>query len=335
MTQTALLEKTAPASLDSLYALIRDDLAQVDTLILSRVKNEIPMIHDVAKHIISSGGKRIRPALTLIAAQLCGYEGNRHIALAAAVEFIHTATLLHDDVVDESKLRRGLATANDLFGNKASILVGDFLFSQAFQLMVSDGELKVLKILSDASAIITKGEVMQMVAEGEPQTSIEQYLQIISSKTAILFASACELGAVVSGQREHEEGLREFGIYLGLAFQIIDDTLDYVAKQEALGKTVGDDFREGKITLPVILAYIDGSAEEKQFWQRTLGELHQKEGDLPAAMQLIEKHNAISRSIDMAEHYCQKARSALAGFAPSPSKSAMLEIVDFCASRAY
>ncbi len=226
---------------------------------MSRVKSEIPLIHNIASHIIASGGKRIRPALTLISAQLCGYEGARHIALAAAVEFIHTATLLHDDVVDESKVRRGLATANEVFGNKASILVGDFLLSQAFQLMVADGSLKVLKILSDAAAVIAKGEVMQLMTEGEPETTIQKYLQVISSKTAILFASACELGAVVAGQDGCEERLREFGIYIGIAFQLTDDALDYTADESKLGKTVGDDFREGKVTLPVILAYNAGT----------------------------------------------------------------------------
>ena len=259
MTQTATLEKTKPASLDPLYALIRGDLKRVDALILERVKNEIPLIHDLAKHIIAGGGKRIRPALTLISAQLCGYQGPRHITLAAAVEFIHTATLLHDDVVDESKLRRGLPTANELFGNKASVLVGDFLLSQAFQLMVGDGSHKALKILSDASAIIAKGEVMQLMTEGEPETSVERYLQIISSKTAVLFASACELGAVVAEEERAEEKLREFGIYIGIAFQLVDDALDYGADQGKLGKTVGDDFREGKVTLPVILAYAAGT----------------------------------------------------------------------------
>lgn len=335
MTQAAILEKPRTATLDALYSLIREDLQRVDTLILSRVKNEIPLIHDIARHIIGSGGKRIRPALTLISAQLCGYAGERHIGLAASVEFLHTATLLHDDVVDESKLRRGLATANELFGNKASVLVGDFLLGQAFQMMTADGEIKVLKILSDAAAVISKGEVMQLMTEGQPETSIEQYLQVISSKTAILFAAACELGAVVSKRTEQEEALREFGIYLGLAFQLIDDALDYVAEQETLGKTVGDDFREGKVTLPVILSYQAGGEDEKAFWQRTIGQQQQSEDDLDSALYLMQKHGAIDKTVAMAEHYCDKARRCLSSFAPSATKSAMLDIVDFCASRAY
>ena len=335
MTQAATLEKPKTASLDALYGLIHEDLQGVDRLILDRVKNEIPLIHSVAQHIIASGGKRIRPALTLISARLCGYLGECHIPLAAAVEFIHTATLLHDDVVDESKLRRGIATANEIFGNKASILVGDFLLSQAFQLMVRDGSLKTLKILSDAAAVISKGEVMQLMTEGQPYTTIEQYLQVVSAKTAVLFASACELGAVVAEKPVYEEPLREFGIYVGIAFQLIDDALDYSADQKMLGKTVGDDFREGKITLPVILAYEAGTQEERHFWQRNLGELLQEDGDFRVAQDLVKKYDAIAKTVAMAERYCQKARNALAGFPACDARDAMLDTVDFCAARAY
>jgi octaprenyl-diphosphate synthase len=335
MTQPAQKPHSNSVSLDGLYSLIRDDLKRVDALILDRVKGEVPLIHDVARHIIASGGKRIRPALTLISSQLCGYKGDRHIALAASVEFIHTATLLHDDVVDESKLRRGLATANELFGNKASVLVGDFLFSQAFQLMVSNGNLEVLRILSDASAIITKGEVMQLMNEGNPQTSIENYLQVISSKTAVLFSAACELGGVLADNPVWAQSLHEFGSYVGIAFQLIDDALDYSANQETLGKTVGDDFHEGKITLPVIYAYSQSNQEEKAFWDRTLGDLDQKPADLAKAMEIIAKYDTIGQTINLAEHYCGKARESLAGFTSSPEKTAMLDIVEFCAARAY
>jgi len=335
MNQPAVSEKVKTASLDALYALIHNDLKKVDALILDRVKSEIPLIHDIARHIVASGGKRIRPALTLISAQLCEYQGQRHIALAAAVEFIHTATLLHDDVVDESKLRRGLATANELFGNKASVLVGDFLLSQAFQIMVGDGSLKALKILSDASAVISKGEVMQLMTEGQPETTIENYLQVISSKTAVLFAAACELGAVISGHDTLEEDLREFGIYIGIAFQLVDDVLDYAADEKVLGKSVGDDFHEGKITLPVILAYNAGTREEKAFWARTLSELEQKPGDFEEALALMQKHGAIAQTITMAERYCSKARQCLSAFPPGKAKSAMLDIADFCTSRVY
>jgi len=335
MSQTATLEKPKTTTLDALYTLIRDDLQQVDELILARISNEIPLISNVSKHIIGSGGKRIRPALTLIASQLCEYKGQRHIALAACVEFIHTATLLHDDVVDESKLRRGRATANDVFGNKASVLVGDFLLSQAFQFMVNDGSLKVLKILSDTTAIIAKGEAMQLMTQGNPESSIEQYLQVISSKTAVLFAAACELGAVLAGLESKEEPLSEFGIYTGIAFQLIDDALDYAANESRLGKTVGDDFREGKITLPVILAYNAGTSEEKNFWTRTLGGLEQYPQDLERAQGLLDKYNAITQTNTMARRYCDKARNALSGFDSGPQREAMLDIVDFCAARTY
>jgi octaprenyl-diphosphate synthase len=327
-------ERKAP-SLDPLYSLIQADLKRVDTLILDRVKSEVPLIHDIARHIVASGGKRIRPALTLISSQLCGYTGDRHIALAASVEFIHTATLLHDDVVDESKLRRGLATANELFGNKASVLVGDFLVSQAFQLMVADGNLRVLRILSDASAIISKGEVMQLMNEGNPETTVENYLQVISSKTAALFSAACELGGVVADNGEWADQLHEFGSYIGIAFQLVDDALDYTANQDTLGKTVGDDFHEGKITLPVIHAYSKSNKEEKAFWNRTLGELKQTPEDFTRALEIIAKYDAIGQTITMAEYYCQKSRDALASFPASPAKDAMLDIADFCVARAY
>ncbi len=333
--------KTAPrpaektASLDSLYALIRGDLARVDETILKRVRSEVSLIEDIARHIIASGGKRIRPALTLIASQLCGYTGQRHIALAAAIEFIHTATLLHDDVVDESILRRGMDTANVVFGNKGSVLVGDFLLSQAFQMMVEDGNPKVLKILSDASAIIAKGEVMQLMAEGDLDTTVDDYLRVISSKTAVLFAAACELGAVAAERDDYEATLRDFGMHIGIAFQLIDDMLDYSANQETLGKTVGDDFREGKITLPVIIAYHAGTAEEKTFWQRCMRDLDQHDGDLRTATALLLKYDASAQTAAMAKRYCASAAHALAAFPQSPAKAAMLDMVDFCAARAY
>lgn len=335
MTQPDEISANKSISLNSLYTLISSDLKLVDKLILERVRNEIPLITDIVRHIVASGGKRIRPALTLISSQLCGYEGNRHIALAAAVEFIHTATLLHDDVVDESKLRRGLPTANEVFGNKASVLVGDWLFSQAFQFMVGDGSLKVLKILSDASAIIAKGEVMQLMTEGEPETSITNYLEVITAKTAVLFASACELGAVVSEKTADEATLRNFGMDIGIAFQLIDDALDYSSTSEAMGKSVGDDFREGKITLPVILAYANADKKEQNFWKRTLGDLQQTDDDLASALILLTKHESIAKTILMAKEYCEKARKSLLSFPTSPARLALEDLVDFCENRAF
>ena len=322
-------------TLAGLQALVRDDLARVDQVILSHIDSGVPLIPKLARHIIAGGGKRLRPALTLLSAKMCGYSGTRHVHLAACVEFIHTATLLHDDVVDESALRRGNATANELWGNKASVLVGDFLLSRAFQLMVSDGSLKVLKILSDASAVIAQGEVLQLTTTNNPETTQEQYLEVITAKTATLFAAACELGAVVSDRTSDEAVLRQVGMDLGIAFQIMDDALDYSASEATLGKTIGDDFREGKITLPVILAYEQGDKTEKSFWKRTLEDQEIKEGDLDTAITIIEKYELIDQSVKVAETYCDSAREGLAAFPPGAEKDALLETIDFCTQRAY
>jgi octaprenyl-diphosphate synthase len=325
---------TAP-SLDALYALIQHDLKRVDECILSRVAAQVPMIHDVAKHIIASGGKRIRPAITLIAAQLCGYQGEKHIHLAAAVELLHTATLLHDDVVDESDLRRGLPTANETFGNKASILVGDFLLSQAFVLMASDGEIGSLKLLADASAVISRGEVLQLMHQNDVEVSEDSYREILMAKTAALFATAAELGAVIINKPAERAALKEYGTAIGMAFQLVDDALDYSADQNTLGKTVGDDFREGKITMPVLIAYRDGSTEEKAFWSRTMGDLKQTPEDLAKATALLTAHKAIARTIEIASAEADKAKNALNSFKDSPAKAAMRDLADFCIARAY
>jgi octaprenyl-diphosphate synthase len=274
--------------------------------------------------------------LTLAAAKLCGYEGDRQVQLAACVEFIHTATLLHDDVVDESNLRRGQDTANVIWGNKASVLVGDFLFSRSFELMVEDGSLKVLKILSRASSVIAEGEVLQLTTANDTDTTEDQYLEVISAKTAALFAAACRIGAVVADRPMAEEkALDSYGKNLGIAFQLVDDMLDYSAKQATLGKTVGDDFREGKITLPIVLAFRRGSADERAFWRRTMEELTQEEGDLDRAIGLLAKHRALEDTLDRARYYGAMARDALALFPDNAAKEALLGIVDFCIERAY
>lgn len=332
MPQLATITQSKLPSLNAMQGIVRNDLVRVDQLILSRVENEVPLIGNIARHIIASGGKRIRPALTLLSAKLCKIDGNNHITRAAAIEFIHTATLLHDDVVDASKLRRGLATANDVFGNKASVLVGDFLLSQAFQLSVEDGSTEALRILANASAIISKGEVLQLATERNLNTTADEYLAVISAKTAALFAAACELGAVGT---PHTAALKEFGINIGIVFQLVDDVLDYAADEKTLGKTVGDDFREGKITLPVILAYAAGSNEERSFWKSAMEETIQQPEDFKKAQMLFAKHHAAAKTITLAEKYCEAARQAISGFAPSPAKSAMLEAVDFALSRAY
>jgi octaprenyl-diphosphate synthase len=328
--------KDAPTTpLVKLQSLVKSDLARVDQVILSHIDSGVPLIPRLARHIIAAGGKRLRPGLVLLCAKLCGYAGARHIQLAACVEFIHTATLLHDDVVDESALRRGSATANEVWGNKASVLVGDFLLSRAFQLMVSDGSLKVLKILSDASAIIAQGEVLQLTTANNPETTKQQYLDVITAKTATLFAAACELGAVVADKTQQEAALREAGLSLGIAFQIIDDALDYVAEQVTLGKSVGDDFREGKVTLPVILAYARSDASERAFWKRTIEDQTMQDGDFEQAMNIINKYHGIKESIALAENYCNTARSLIAPFPASMEKEALLETIDFCTQRAY
>jgi octaprenyl-diphosphate synthase len=323
-------------SLDGLNALVADDLKAVNALIVQRMDSPVQMIPQLAGHIVAAGGKRLRPMLTLAAARMCDYTGTRHLALAAAVEFIHTATLLHDDVVDESDLRRGLASANAVWGNKASVLVGDYLFSRSFQLMVKDGSLRVLDILSGASAVIAEGEVMQLITTNDTDTGETAYLDVIKAKTAQLFAAACHIGAIVAERpKVEEDALETFGMNLGIAFQLIDDVLDYSAKQAMLGKTVGDDFREGKISLPVILAFRRGKDDDRTFWRRTLEDLDQHEGDLEHAIHLMEIHQALEDSVERARHYGAIAHDALGIFADGPHKKAFNEPIDFCIERAY
>ncbi|MBX6321503.1 MAG: polyprenyl synthetase family protein [Rhodospirillaceae bacterium] len=329
-------ERGRKPSLDGLAALVGDDLKRVNELILRHMHSPVALITQLAGHIIAAGGKRLRPMLTLAAARLCGYEGERHLALAACVEFIHTATLLHDDVVDESDLRRGLATANAVWGNKASVLVGDFLFSRAFQLMVADGSLRVLAILSNASAVIAEGEVLQLTTSNDTATSEQAYLDVVRSKTAALFAAACRIGAVVADRpKVDEEALEGFGLNLGIAFQLIDDVLDYSARQAELGKAIGDDFRDGKITLPVILAYRRGDEEERRFWRRAMEEQTQREDDLGRAIELMQRHGALRDSVARAAHYGAIARDALGIFPESVEKRTLIDVVDFCIQRAY
>jgi octaprenyl-diphosphate synthase len=326
------------ASLDTLTALVSDDLELVNRTIVDRMHSPVELIPQLAGHIIAAGGKRLRPMLTLAAARLCGHGGQRHIKLSACVEFIHTATLLHDDVVDESSLRRGLASANALWGNKPSVLVGDFLFSRAFELMVEDGSIQVLGILSRASSVIAEGEVLQLITANDTGTGEDAYLDVIRAKTAALFAAACRIGAVVADRpKVEEDALESYGLNLGIAFQLIDDVLDYSARQDKLGKSIGDDFREGKITLPVILAYRRGDDEERVFWRRTLEELRQAEdgADLRHALKLLEKHQSLTDTVVRARHYGAIARDALGIFPDSPAKAALADIIDFCIDRAF
>jgi octaprenyl-diphosphate synthase len=323
-------------SFDALVSLVGPDLNKVNQTIVERMHSPVELIPQLAGHIIAAGGKRLRPVLTLASSRLCGHKGERHIKLAACVEFIHTATLLHDDVVDESELRRGKASANALFGNKPSVLVGDFLFSRAFELMVEDGSLSVLAILSRASSVIAEGEVLQLITANDTATGEDSYLEVIRAKTAALFAAACRIGAVVADRpKVEEEALESYGLNLGIAFQLIDDVLDYSAKQAVLGKTVGDDFREGKITLPVILAFRRGDEEERAFWRRCVETLEQTDDDLERAIRLMEKHGSLTDTIARARHYGAIARDALGIFPDSPIKQALTDVIDFCIERAY
>jgi len=324
-------------SLDGLIALVADELRDVNELIIRHMNSPVDLIPQLASHLIAAGGKRLRPVLTLASAKMCGYEnGTRHIALSACVEFIHTATLLHDDVVDESDLRRGLASANAVFGNKASVLVGDFLFSRSFELMVEDGSRDVLRILSHASSVIAEGEVLQLITSNDTETSETAYLDVVRAKTAQLFAAACRIGAVVADRpRVEEEALETYGMNLGIAFQLIDDVLDFSAEQAKLGKAIGDDFREGKITLPIILAFRRGDDEERVFWRRTLEDLQQTEDDLPRALELMTKHNALTDTVVRAQHYGAIARDSLCLFGDGEEKRALDELIDFCIHRTY
>jgi octaprenyl-diphosphate synthase len=324
------------AGLERLRSLVERDLDRVNQVIMDKMQSEVALIPQLASHIVAAGGKRLRPMLTLAAADLCGYQGDRQVSLAACVEFIHTATLLHDDVVDESDLRRGNATANAVFGNQASVLVGDFLFSRAFQLMVADGSLEVLAILSKASAVIAEGEVLQLITTNDTETTEDAYLDVISAKTAALFSAACRVGAIVAEAPKAEvEALDSYGRNLGIAFQLIDDALDYSARQATLGKTVGDDFREGKITLPIVLAFRRGTPEERQFWRRCLEDMEQTEDDLDRAQELIQSHDALADTIERARHYGARARDALAIFPEGVMKSALIDAVEFTIERAY
>ncbi|WP_321389217.1 polyprenyl synthetase family protein [Emcibacter sp.] len=329
-------EKKGESALARLQKLVKEDMDKVNQTIVHNMQSPVALIPQLAGHLIASGGKRLRPMLTLASSRLCGYKGDRHVDLSACVEFIHSATLLHDDVVDESDLRRGKDTANAVWGNKASVLVGDFLFSRSFELMVADGSLEVLRILSRASSVIAEGEVLQLITANDTDTTEDSYMEVIAAKTAALFAAACEIGAVIAERPSAEqEALQSYGRNLGIIFQLVDDVLDYSAEQEKLGKSVGDDFREGKITLPIVLAFRRGSEEERTFWRRTMEDLEQQDGDLEKALELISKHNALKDTIERARHYGAIARDALAIFPDNEYRQSLIDIVDFCIERAY
>jgi len=324
------------AALDRLSDLLAGDMQSVNRIIVDRMQSPVALIPQLAGYIVAAGGKRLRPLLTIAAAELCGYSGGRHHKLAAAVEFIHTATLLHDDVVDESERRRGQSSANALFGNQASVLVGDFLFSRAFELMVEDGSLDVLRILSRASAVIAEGEVLQLATTNNLETSVAEYLAVVEAKTAALFAASCEIGAIVADRPAAEaEALRQFGLNFGIAFQIVDDVLDYSAREALLGKTIGDDFREGKMTLPVVYAISRGGEADQAFWRRTLEDMEHREGDLDHAIALIERHDGFAAAIELARKHGGLALDALARLPFRPMRGVLASLVEFCIAREF
>lgn len=329
------LDETAQKPHDRLGAYLACDMERVNALIRERMASEhAPRIPEVTAHLIEAGGKRLRPMLTLAAARLCGYEGDHHIRLAATVEFIHTATLLHDDVVDESRQRRGRPTANLLWDNKSSVLVGDYLFARAFQLMVEPGSLRVLEILSNASATIAEGEVLQLTAAQDLRTGEDTYLKVVRGKTAALFSAATESGAVLAGADDTVAvALFTYGDALGIAFQIADDLLDYGGTTAVIGKNVGDDFRERKLTLPVIKAVARADEEERAFWRRVIEKGDQTEGDLDHALRLMARHGAMEATRDDARAWAGRAKEALAALPPHDLRDMLADLADYVVAR--
>lgn len=320
----AVETKSELVSLDPLTGLLAGDMKAVNAIILERLASDVPLIPELAGHLIAAGGKRIRPMMTLAGARIAG--GTPHaIGLATAVEFIHSATLLHDDVIDQSHLRRGRDTANALWGNEASVLVGDFLFARAFELMVEAGDIAVLGQLANASARITEGEIKQMTIAGQPDTARADYLDVITGKTAVLFAAAAAAGARLAGANNNDiTVMYDYGMQLGLAFQIMDDAMDYAVSSSTMGKNVGDDFTDQKITLPVILAWQDGDADDRKFWQRTMGDGDFADGDLAMAQAILTRHDALNRSITIAGDYANAAIDALSRLSSTSADQAEL-----------
>ena len=322
------------SNFNSIMKWLNQDFEKVNDVILANMKSKVPLISQLSGYIISSGGKRIRPLLTLATSKLCKYNGERHINLAASIEFIHTATLLHDDVVDESMNRRGQISAHNVWNNKSCILVGDFLLSKAFRLMIKDGSNRCLDTLSKASVEISQGEVLQLLTNNNIRTSESQYFEVINAKTAELFSAACVISAIISEMnKEKEIALYEYGKYLGTAFQITDDTFDYHSSYKNLGKDIGDDFKEGKVSLPIILAFNRSNEHEKKFWLRVINEKKQKNNDLSTALDIIKKHNVIKDCFCKARHFATMAKDSLGPFENSYEKEKLLHLADFSVDR--
>lgn len=329
------LDEVAQKPHDRLSAWLAADMEAVNQMIRDRMASEhAPRIPQVTAHLVEAGGKRLRPLLTLAAARLCGYDGPYHIHLAATVEFIHTATLLHDDVVDESAQRRGRPTANLLWDNKSSVLVGDYLFARSFQLMTETGSMRVMNILANASATIAEGEVLQLTAAQDLATTEAIYLQVVRGKTAALFSAATEVGGVIAGSDEAQvQALYTYGDALGIAFQIVDDLLDYGGTTAVIGKNTGDDFRERKLTLPVIKAVAQADADERAFWQRTIAKGDQRDGDLEQALAIMARHGAMEAARADALGWAAKAKVALAVLPDHPIRAMLADLADYVVAR--
>ena len=326
--------QSSKADVNALVSLCQPDMAQINALITERMQSDVAVIPALAAHLIAAGGKRLRPLLCVAAARLCGTDNTRHHNLSAAVEFIHTATLLHDDVVDSSQLRRGKVAAHLIWGAPSSVLVGDFLFARAFELMVETGSLRALDILSKASAVITQGEVLQLMKAFDLNLSQDDYIEIISAKTAALFSAASQSGAVAAEATEAQiQALYDYGLNLGLAFQIQDDILDYQGSAADLGKNAGDDFAEGKSTLPLILAMRASRATDAAFWERTIGKREQKPGDFEHARGLMQASGALNEAQAVARGFAEKARTALSIFTPGPWRQALENLAVYSVER--
>ncbi len=320
--------------MEAALALIGEDLKNVELQFKKDLQSDVPLIRKVGEYVLASGGKRIRPALLLLASRLCGYQGDRHVPLASVVEFIHTATLLHDDVVDNANLRRGLASANTLWGNEASVLVGDFLFSKSFSLMVADGDLNVLRVLSAATTIIAEGEVLQLISTSDMDLTEERYIEVVKCKTAILLSAACQAGAILGGASpDREEALRDFGMSLGIAFQLMDDTLDYVASEKQFGKSIGHDLEEGKITLPLIHTLSRCTSAERDRIGEVIDKDMLEKDDFQLVFDLVHRYGGIEAAIARAREYIACAKACLAPFVDTPEKNALLSLSDYVVTR--
>tara|TARA_B110000438_G_C15737682_1_gene617029 strand:- start:170 stop:1198 length:1029 start_codon:yes stop_codon:yes gene_type:complete len=325
------LNQDFSTEITKLAKLCNEDLESTNTLIIEKLDSNVPLIKEIASYLILSGGKRLRPLLTACTFHLLNNKNNEsknYIGLAAAVEFIHAATLLHDDVIDESKKRRGSLSANEVWGNKTSVLVGDFLFSRAFQLMTKYGNLEILKILSDTSVVISEGEVLELSNDKDLTINEDIYFEVINGKTASLFSAACQVGGIsADGSSKQIEALKSFGTNFGMAFQLIDDAIDYSSTNDKLGKNIGDDFKEGKVTLPIILAYLRSNKEEKIFWKKTIVNLDQSTNDFDKAMLIIKKHNCINDTIDRARHFANVAIDSLGIFENNKYKDSLMSLI--------